>query len=274
MCGRFVSVSSPQLLADRFGVDETVLPGRELPEHEADYNVTPRAQVMVVRERRPRPDDDAAAAAAEAAEAAESVRVLSLVRWGLVPSWAKDLSMGDRMINARSESLASKPAFRRAFGKRRCIVPADAFYEWKKAGERDSPGRASSGRRAPRQPYCIRRRDGEPLAFAGLWEIWRDPAVADADAPDAWVRSCTIITTRANGVLAPIHDRMPVVLDEESWDEWLDPANHDLDALGALLVPAPDDWVEAYPVSTRVNSPRNNDADLVAAAEPETLLEP
>jgi putative SOS response-associated peptidase YedK len=273
-----VSVSSPQLLAERFGVDETVLPEGKLPEHEADYNVTPRAQVLVVRERRPRPDNDAAA------EAAESVRVLSLVRWGLVPSWAKDLSMGDRMINARCESVASKPAFRRAFGKRRCIVPADAFYEWKKVGEQpereqlDAPGRAparaSSGRRAPRQPYCIRRRDGEPLAFAGLWEIWRDPAVADADAPDAWVRSCTIITTRANGVLAPIHDRMPVVLDEESWDEWLDPANHDLDALGALLVPAPDEWVEAYPVSTRVNSPRNNDADLVTQAEPETLLEP
>jgi putative SOS response-associated peptidase YedK len=258
MCGRFVSVSSPQLLAQRFGVDETTIPGHELPEHEADYNVTPRAQVLVVRERRARAADD------EAAEAAGAVRVLSLVRWGLVPSWAKDLSMGDRMINARSESVASKPAFRRAFGKRRCIVPADAFYEWKVG--------AASDRRAPRQPYCIRRRDGEPLAFAGLWEIWRDPAVDDADAPDAWVRSCAIITTRANTVLAPIHDRMPVVLDEESWDEWLDPANHDLDALGALLVPAPDDWVEAYPVSTRVNSPRNNDAELVAAAEPETLL--
>jgi putative SOS response-associated peptidase YedK len=180
--------------------------------------------------------------------------------------------------------VASKPAFRRAFGKRRCIVPADAFYEWKKVGEEPereqldapgrAPGRASSGRRAPRQPYCIRRRDGEPLAFAGLWEIWRDAAVDDVDAPDAWVRSCAIITTRANGVLAPIHDRMPVVLDEESWDEWLDPANHDLEALGALLVPAPDDWVEAYPVSNRVNSPRNNDADLVAEAEPETLVEP
>jgi len=271
MCGRFVSVSSPQLLAERFGVDEASVPGRELPEHEADYNVTPRAQVLVVRERRPRPDDDATD---QAAEAAESLRVLSLVRWGLVPSWAKDLSMGDRMINARSESVASKPAFRRAFGKRRCIVPADAFYEWKKVGERDSPGRASSGREVPRQPYCIRRRDGEPLAFAGLWEIWRDAAIEDADAPDAWVRSCTIITTRANGVLAPIHDRMPVVLDEKSWDEWLDPANHDLDALGALLVPAPDDWVEAYPVSTRVNSPRNNDAELVTQAEPETLPEP
>lgn len=260
MCGRFVSVSSPQLLADRFGIDETVLPEGKLPEHEADYNVTPRAQVLVVRERPARGEDH------------DATRVLSLVRWGLVPSWAKDLSMGDRMINARAESVASKPAFRKAFTKRRCIVPADAFYEWK-VGER--PARehgASAGRRGPRQPYCVRRRDGEPFAFAGLWEIWRDPAVADPDAPDAWVRTCTIVTTRANGVLAPIHDRMPVVLDEASWDEWLDPANHDLDALGALLVPAPDDSVEAYPVSTRVNSPEHNDADLVAPAEPETLL--
>jgi putative SOS response-associated peptidase YedK len=260
MCGRFVSVSSPQLLADRFGIDETVLPGGKLPEHEADYNVTPRTQVMVVRERPPRDD------------APDATRVLSLVRWGLVPSWAKDLSMGDRMINARAESVASKPAFRKAFTKRRCIVPADAFYEWK-VGER--PARehgASSGRRGPRQPYCVRRRDGEPLAFAGLWEIWRDASVEDPDAPDAWVRSCSIITTHANKVLAPIHDRMPVVLDEASWDTWLDPANHDLDALGALLVPAPDDWVEAYPVGSRVNSPKNNDAELVAPAEPETLL--
>jgi len=270
MCGRFVSVSSPQLLADRFGIDETAiagpgLPGRKLPEHEADYNVTPRAQVLVVRERPPRSDD-------AGAENAEATRVLSLVRWGLVPSWAKDLSMGDRMINARAESVAEKPAFRRAFGKRRCIVPADAFYEWKVGERPEREHGASVGKRAPRQPYCVRRRDGEPLAFAGLWEIWRNPEVDDADAPEAWVRSCTIITTRANGVLAPIHDRMPVVLDEGVWDEWLDPASHDVDALGALLVPAPDDWVEAFPVSTRVNSPKNNDADLVARAEPETLL--
>jgi putative SOS response-associated peptidase YedK len=266
MCGRFVSVSSPQLLADRFGIDEKVLPEGRLPEHEADYNVTPRAQVMVVRERPPRGDDTGA-------EHAAATRVLSLVRWGLVPSWAKDLSMGDRMINARAESVTEKPAFRRAFAKRRCIVPADAFYEWKVGERPEREHGAASGRRAPRQPYCIRRRDGEPLAFAGLWEIWRNPEIDDADAPDAWVRSCTIITTRANGVLAPIHDRMPVVLDEASWDEWLDPANHDVAALDALLAPAPDDWVEAYPVSTRVNSPKNNDADLVAPAEPETLLE-
>ena len=229
MCGRFVSVSSPQLLADRFGIDETAISGSALPAHEADYNVTPRAQVMVVRERPPRRDD-------AGAENAAATRVLSLVRWGLVPSWAKDLSMGDRMINARAESVTEKPAFRRAFAKRRCIVPADAFYEWK-VGERpereqlDSSGRASSGRRAPRQPYCIRRRDGEPFAFAGLWEIWRNPEIDDADAPEAWVRSCTIITTRANGVLAPIDGRMPVVPGEAAWEEWLDTANQDAGCL-------------------------------------------
>ena len=256
MCGRFVSVSSPQLLAERFGVAETVL-----PEHPADYNVTPRAQVLVVRERPPRADHDT-----------EVTRVLSLVRWGLVPSWAEDPRIGDRLINARAESVAEKPAYRRAFAKRRCIVPADAFYEWKVGERPEREHGASAGRRAPRQPYCVRRRDGEPLAFAGLWEIWRDPAVADPDAPEAWLRSCTVVTTRANGVLAPIHDRMPVVLGEDHWDEWLDPANHDLAVLEGLLVPAPDDWVEAYPVSTRVNSPRNNDAELVAPADPETLL--
>ncbi|MFN8026730.1 MAG: SOS response-associated peptidase [Acidimicrobiia bacterium] len=259
MCGRFVSVSSPQLLADRFGIDETVLPGAKLPDHEADYNVTPRAQVMVVRERPPREEGD------------DVTRVLSLVRWGLVPSWAKDLSMGDRMINAC-----------RVGGEQACVPQGVHEAALHRAGRRllrvegrERPERehgASVGKRAPRQPYCVRRRDGEPLAFAGLWEIWRNAEIEDPDAPDAWVRSCTIITTRANGVLAPIHDRMPVVLDESTWDEWLDPTNHDLDALGALLEPAPDDWVEAYPVSTRVNSPKNNDAELVAPAEPETLL--
>jgi putative SOS response-associated peptidase YedK len=198
--------------------------------------------------------------------------VLSLVRWGLVPPWAESPALGDKLINARAESVSEKPAFRRAFRKRRCIVPADAFYEWKVGSRPDREHGASTGRRAPRQPYCVRRRDGEPLALAGLWEIWRDPLIEDDDAADAWLRSCTIVTTRANGVLAPIHDRMPVVLAEDAWDAWLDPANHDLAALDALLAPAPDDWVEAYPVSSRVNSPENNDASLVAPAEAETLL--
>src|SRR3954453_22694082 len=122
MCGRFVTVSSPQLLADRFGIDETAIPGGKLQKHEADYNVTPRAQVLVVRERPPRDEHH------------DTTRVLSLVRWGLVPSWAKDLSMGDRMINARAESVTEKPAFRRGFAPRRCLGPADALYEGEGGG--------------------------------------------------------------------------------------------------------------------------------------------
>lgn len=249
MCGRFVAVSSPQLLVDRFGVEETALEQRE-----PDYNVTPRALVPVVRERPPRKGVEG-----------PTVRVLSLVRWGLVPSWAESTAIGDKLINARSETIAEKAAYKRAFRRRRCIIPADGFYEWR-------PTKSSSTRRPPRQPYLVRRRDGEPLAFAGLWEIWRDPAVEDADDPDAWVRSCVIVTTRANALLEPIHARMPVVLDENAWDPWLDPETDDLGHLESMLVPAPDEWFDAYPVSTRVNTPDNNDADLVQRVEADTLL--
>jgi len=239
MCGRFVQASSPELLAERFGVGEIDVDG----EREPDYNVTPRAWVPVVRERR---------------RDQPTTRVLSLVRWGLVPSWAKSPAIGDKQINARAESVADRPAYKRAFLRRRCIVPADAFYEWKLVT--DAP---SSGRRPPKVPYAVRRRDGEPLAFAGLWEIWRDPAVATDDDPDAWLRTCAIVTTRANDLLAPIHDRMPVVLPEDAWDRWLDPKNEDRTTLDGLLVPAPDEWFEAYEVSARVSKPENNDADLL-----------
>ncbi|GIU88689.1 MAG: DUF159 family protein [Acidimicrobiia bacterium] len=229
MCGRYVAVSSPQVLAERFRVEEV-----RIGEREPDYNVTPRAEVPVVAVSR-------------------GHRTLDVVRWGLVPSWAKDPSIGDRLINARAEGIATKPAYRRAFARRRCIVPADGFYEW---------ARVPGAKR--KQPYFIRRRDGEPLAFAGLWEVWHDPALGD-DAPR--IRSCVIVTTGANEKLAPVHDRMPVVLPEDAWDRWLDPEFHDVDALRALLVPAPPDDFELWPVSTRVNSPRNNGPDLLA---PET----
>jgi putative SOS response-associated peptidase YedK len=248
MCGRFVAVSSPQLLVARFGVDESTVGGRQ-----PDYNVTPRAMVPIVRERRRRDED-------------VTTRVLSTVRWGLVPSWAESPAIGDQLINARAESVAEKAAFKRAFRRRRCIVPADAFYEWK-------PARAgASSRRPPRQPFLIHRRDGQPLAFAGLWEIWRDPAVSGDDEPEAWLRTCTIVTTRANPSLAPIHDRMPVVLDEDAWDPWLDPANADVGQLEALLQPAPDDWFDVYPVSARVNAPANNDPELLERVAADTLL--
>jgi putative SOS response-associated peptidase YedK len=249
VCGRFVSVSSPQLLVDRFGVEETTVESRE-----PDYNVTPRSIVPIVRDRPPR----------KGAEG-PTRRVLSMVRWGLVPSWAEGTAIGDKLINARAETITEKPAYKRAFARRRCIVPADAFYEWR-------PSKAASTKRPPRQPYLVHRRDGEPMAFAGLWEIWRDPAVGDDDDPDAWVRSCVIVTTRANDLLRPIHERMPVMLDESDWDRWLDPATADLGELEALLQPASDEWLEVYPVSTRVNSPDNNDSGLIERVAPDTLL--
>jgi putative SOS response-associated peptidase YedK len=225
MCGRYVEISSPSLLAERFHVTEV------RPEQlETNYNVAPRAQVPVVAER-------------------HGERVLDVVRWGLVPFWAKDPKIGDRMINARADKLLTSNAFKRPFERKRCIVPADGFYEWQKL----------EGKR-PKQPWFIRRRDGEPLAFAGLWETWHDPNEED-DAPP--LRSCVIITTDPNELLAPIHDRMPVVLPESEWDTWLDVENHDVAGLRKLLVPFPAGELEAWPVSTRVNKADNNGPELL-----------
>ena len=228
MCGRYVEVSSPALLAERFQVTEV-----RQKELEPSYNVAPRADVPVVAER-------------------HGERVLDVVRWGLVPFWAKDPKIGDRMINARAESLLTSNAFKRPFERKRCIVPADGFYEWQKV----------DGRRA-KQPWFIRRRDGEPLAFAGLWESWHDPN-ADEGAPS--LRTCVIITTEPNELLAPIHDRMPVVLPESQWDTWLDVENHDVGALRKLLVPFPARELEAWEVSTRVNKADNNGPELLERA--------
>ena len=155
MCGRFVTASSPALIADRFAVDE--VDATVAPDPEPDYNVSPRRNVLAVR--------------AQAVEDGSAQRVLSRLRWGLVPSWAKELKIGDRMINARAETVASKPAYRRAFANKRCLIPADGFYEW-----RAGPGeRAERREAAEKQPYFIHRQDGEPLAFAGLWEVWKVP---------------------------------------------------------------------------------------------------
>lgn len=240
MCGRFVSKSTPSDIAERFGVDEVAVENDE-----PDYNVAPRARIMVVRELDER-------------------RVLSRLRWGLIPSWARDPGVGDRMINARAETIAEKPAYRRAFAKRRCIIPADGFYEWKVVGPPSSP----KGR-PKKQPMYIHRRDGEPVALAGLWEVWKVPDGADvADDGDGRVRSCVIVTTSANPLLIPVHDRMPVVLPESAWRRWLDP-EEDPGGLAGLLRPAPDDWFEAYPVSARVNRLVNNDAGLLTPVEPE-----
>lgn len=169
------------------------------------------------------------------------VRRLGTFRWGLVPPWAEDLRAGSRMINARAETLRDKPAFRRAFERRRCLVVADGFYEW-------SGGHA----------YHLRPRARPPvLAFAGLWETWR------GGGPDAVVRSCAVVTTTANVTMAAVHDRMPVVLAPEAWDRWLDPDERDLDALAALLVPAPEDLLELVPVGPAVGNVRNDGPSLL-----------
>jgi putative SOS response-associated peptidase YedK len=228
VCGRYVQASSPELLAERFGVDDV-----RIDEHAPVYNVAPRAEMPAVRRR-----DDR--------------KVLSILRWGLVPSWAKDPKMGDRLINARAEDVAEKPAFRTAFARRRCLVPADGFYEWQPV-----PGQKR------KQPMFVHRRDGEPMAFAGLWEVWRDrDAGEDAD----WLRTFAIVTTRPNDTLAPIHDRMPVILPESAWETWLDP-QADPGVLESLLVPAPDESIDVYPVSMQVNSADNDGPELVQRVE-------
>src|SRR6516162_4894956 len=198
MCGRFVVASSPTLLAERFHAEETM---EATP---PDYNVAPREDVAVVRER---VGDEG------------TRRVLSRVRWGLVPAWAKDPSVGDRMINARAETLARSSAFQVAFEKRRCLIPADGFYEWRHV---PPPPGAKRGRR---EPFFIHRRDGEPMAFAGLWAVWKvpDAQVGTIGGDDGWLRTCSIVTAKANALLEPVHDRMPVVLAERAWDAWLDP---------------------------------------------------
>ena len=233
MCGRFVQASSPELLVARFGVDEPAA-----ARHEPSYNVAPRATVYAVRDR--------------AGDDGGCRRYLSDLRWGLIPSWAKDPKVGDRMINARAESLADKPAYERAFRRHRCLVPAEGFYEWQRRGSR-------------KQPMFIHRRDGEPMAFAGLWAAWRD-------ANGEWLRSCAIVTTNANNTVAPLHDRMPVVLEERDWDCWLDPGSGDVDALRHLLQPASDDLLVAYPVGSAVNSADNDGPELVERVELEPSL--
>ena len=166
-------------------------------------------------------------------------RVLSGMYWGLIPSWAKDMKIAYRTINARAETVATKPAFRSAYKARRCLIPASGFYEWKRDVE-------------PKQPYYIHRRNGNPLAFAGLWETWK--------GSDGTIESCTIITTKANEMMAELHNRMPVILDPEDFDWWM---TGKTEQVGQLLRPYPSDALHAYPISRRVNNPRNDGPELL-----------
>jgi len=230
MCGRMTQQTSPEEVARIFDA--------EVREHEGEpfapsWNVAPTDPLTVVLQR-------------------DEGRMVERVRWGLIPAWAAKPSDGARLINARAESVASSPAFRVAFRARRCIVPSDGFYEWQGAGAR-------------RQPYFL----GPPaddlggvLAMAGLWSVWKDPATG------SWVPSAAVITTRASGQVAPIHDRMPVLLPRDVWAGWLDPAEKDSDWLHSLLVPAPDDILAIHAVSTRVNNVRNDGPELVEPLDP------
>ena len=219
-----------------------------------DYNVAPTKAVYTVVDRAARPaGEEAVSADGDASRDASTgvpERELRVMRWGLVPFWAKDVKIGSRMINARAETVAEKPAFRRAFAKRRCLMPADGYYEWQQL-----PG-------AAKQPVYISRKDGRSLAFAGLYELWRDPAVRPDDQ-DAWLWTNTIITTSAPDEIGMIHDRMPMIIDQGSWADWLDPANNDVADLKTLLTPAMVGDLTTWPVSTAVNAVRNNGPELI-----------
>ena len=213
MCGRYSLTTPGDELAEIFGLPER-------PQLEPRYNIAPTQAVPVVRMK-----------------TAGASRELALVKWGLVPSWAKNPEAGARMINARAETVLDKPAFRAAFKVRRCLVLADGFYEWQR-----TPGK--------KQPFHIRRCDQKPFAFAGLWERWERGAEP--------LETCTIITTTPNALLAPIHDRMPVILEPEDLDSWLNPELTDVHRLASLLRPCAAEEMRAFRVSTRVNSPQND----------------
>jgi len=249
MCGRYASAKDPAALVEEFEVDESRV-DEPLP---ADYNVAPTKEVYAVMTRRAEAADDAST------EAPPS-RQLRVARWGLVPSWAKDRAIGSRMINARSETLAEKPAFRRAFGKRRCLLPADGYYEWYTPQNAEAATTAKG--KPKKQPFYIHRADGGSLAMAGLYEWWCDPAI-ERDDPGAWLLSATIITTNAADAVGRIHDRMPVVVHADDWETWLDPAVNERETVENLMHPAMTAQLDAYPVSIRVNNVRNNGSELI-----------
>jgi putative SOS response-associated peptidase YedK len=247
MCGRYASSREPEELAEVFEVDQPDLP--HLP---PDWNVAPTKDVYAVVQRPPSGEER------ESEQPLE--RQLRAVRWGLVPFWAKDPSIGSRMINARVETVAEKPAYRRAFERRRAILPADGYYEWYVTSEKTKAGKPR------KQPYFIRPRDGGVLAMAGLYEIWRDPTRSDDD-PDRFLWSATVITTRAEDELGVIHDRMPMMLTPDRWAAWLDPTLDDREVLLGLLEPALSEeshGLVAQPVSPLVSNVRNNGPELVA----------
>src|SRR4051794_3101788 len=222
MCGRYTLSKLEQLLRQFPAIIQP--PGTFVPR----FNIAPTQPVLVIANNHP--------------------DRLEMFQWGLVPSWSKDDSCSGRMINARAETLPEKPAFRTSLKRRRCVVPADGFYEWKKGPD----GKTKT-------PMYIRRRDGEPFAFAGLWDVWHAP---DGSA----LPSCTVITTGPNELMSSIHDRMPAILPQADFEKWLAPKEQDAAEMAALLRPYPAEELEAYPVSRQVNSARNEGAKLTERA--------
>lgn len=223
MCGRY-SLSVPtEVLARTFRL-------ANVPALMPRYNIAPSQQAPVVR------------------ISAEGSRRVDLLKWGLIPGWAEDPAIGNRLINARAESAAEKPAFRTAFRRRRCLIPADGFYEWLKSAK-------------PKQPFLVRMRERWPFAFAGLWESWRGQ-------DGKQIESFTILTTAPNEVAAQIHNRMPAIIDPGDYEAWLDPKQQDVEALRSLLRPYQADQMEAFPVSAKVNSPKNDDAECIRQVRP------
>lgn len=223
MCGRFTLDTPSEALADLFQVEAA-------PSMKPRYNIAPTQPVAAVR------------------RSLAGEREILLMHWGLIPSWAKTPEMGNRLINARSETAAEKPSFREAFKRRRCLVPTDGFYEWQRVDRR-------------KQPYYIRMAGREPFALAGLWERW--------EGPDGMViESCAILTTEANALLRPIHNRMPVIIDPGDYQRWLEAEAHETGALAPLMRPYPEGRLSAIPVSPRVNNPKNDDPRCIEPLEP------
>ncbi|MFC1403233.1 MULTISPECIES: SOS response-associated peptidase [Streptacidiphilus] len=237
MCGRYVSTRSPLDLATTYRAS-LLDPGQELG---PSWNIAPTDLVWGVLERAF--DGDGGVQ-----------RNLRPLRWGLVPSWAKTMEGSARMINARMETVHEKPAYRAAFTRRRCLLPADGYFEWE-------PVPARGGAKAYKQPYLLSPEDGSGMSMAGLYELWRDPA--HRDDPDGWVASCTIITTEATDAAGRVHPRMPLTVSAEHWDDWLDPQHQDVADLRALLEKPAAGHLSVQPVSTAVNSVRNNGPELV-----------
>jgi putative SOS response-associated peptidase YedK len=225
MCGRFKLEAKPGRLADHFDLDD-------VPEFPPRYNIAPTQPVLAVVQDRKEPK-----------------RRLREIRWGLVPSWATDLSIGNSLINARAESILEKPAFKESFRKRRCLIPADGFYEWKRKG-------------GAKQPYNFGKKDDGLFAFAGVWDRWKSPE-------GKWIESCSILTTDANTLLREVHDRMPVIVAPEQYDLWLDPGVEDSPDLKQIMQPYDAREMRGYPVSKTVNDPKNETPECAAESQPE-----